>query len=59
MPGLVQVVGLIVSVPPSALSVPLLMKVAGLIEYDCPAVSALMVPALTMVPPPQFWFRLP
>ena len=47
-----------VSVPALALSVPVLLKVAGLIVKVCPAVLAMMVPALLMVAT-ELWVKPP
>ncbi len=57
-PGLVHVVGLMFSEPPLTFMVPLLVNVAGLMVKVCPAVLALRVPALMMVPA-QLCVRLP
>ncbi len=59
LPALLQAVGLKSSVPPFTLSVPALLKTAGLMLNDCPGMSALMVPLLTMVLPAPLCVRLP
>ena len=45
-------------VPPVALSVPELLNVVGLMVSVCPAVLAMMVPALLIVEA-ELWLRLP